>query len=91
MAKKYFVTYPIVMGCLGLSLWVYFAYHRIQKKTDDNYPVDKSLVAAVPPTFVRMVPSAGYSLGIIPMNLVYSKLATWMTKYGKHGTHHGFT
>jgi hypothetical protein len=33
---------------------------------------------------MRMMPSTGYSLLIIPMNLVYKKLAIFMTDFGKH-------
>jgi hypothetical protein len=32
---------------------------------------------------MRTIPSAGYSLLIIPMNLVYKKLAIFMTDFGK--------
>ncbi len=71
------------MGCLALSLWIYFAYHKVQKKADENYPVDKS-VTLLPGKLMRMMPSTGYSLLIIPMNLVYKKLAIFMTDFGKH-------
>jgi hypothetical protein len=70
------------MGCLAFSLWIYFTYHRIQRKTDENYPLDKS-VYLIPAKFLRTIPSAGYSLLIIPLNLVYKKLAIFMTDFGK--------
>ena len=80
--KKYLVTYPIVMLCLALSLWIYFAYYAVQQKTDKQYPLEAT---AILPTakLMRMVPSTGYSLLIIPMNLVYKKLAVFMTNYGR--------
>jgi len=80
--KKYLVTYPIVTGCLALSLWIYFTYYRIQKTVEENYPLETSSFLAYTKS-VRMLPTAGYSLLIIPMNLVYQKLATIMTNYGK--------
>ena len=85
MAKKYLVTYPIVMACLAVSLWIYFAYYRIQKKADDNYPDGQSLLL-LPGKVIRLTPSAGYSLSIIPLNFVYKKLATFMTDFGKTNT-----
>jgi len=69
------------MCCLAFSLWIYFTYNRIQKKADDNYPLKKSLFF-IQAKFIRMMPSAGYSLLIIPMNLVYTKLAIFMTNFG---------
>ncbi|CAF1211313.1 unnamed protein product [Adineta ricciae] len=81
--KKYLVTYPIVMLCLALSLWIYFAYYAVQQKTDKRYPLEAT---AILPTakLMRMVPSTGYSLLIIPMNLIYKKLAIFMTNYENH-------
>lgn len=84
------------MTCLAVSLWIYFTYYRIQKKTDDNYPEGKSF-ALLPSKLIRLTPSAGYSLSIIPLNLVYRKLATFMTDFGKTGQRlirsslHGFS
>jgi hypothetical protein len=69
------------MGCVALSLWIYFLYHRVQKGTDENYPLEGSLLG-VQATFMRLMPSAGYSLLIIPLNLVYQKLAIFMTNFG---------
>lgn len=70
------------MASLAFSLWIYFAYYAIQKKTDEKYPLQKT--GLLPQAkLMRMVPSAGYSLLIIPMNLVYKKLAVLMTNFGK--------
>lgn len=80
--KKYLVSYPITMCFLAVSLWVYFAYYRIEMKTEKRYPLDNS-VFSIHAKFMRMVPSAGYSLLIIPMNLVYKKVAILLTEYGK--------
>lgn len=82
VVKKYLVTYPIVMCCLAFSLWIYFTYYRIQKKTDEKYSLEKSLFL-IQGKFIRMIPSAGYSLLIIPMNFVYKKLAIFMTNFGR--------
>ncbi len=79
--KKYLVTYPFVMCCLAFSLWIYFLYYRVQKKADENYPLETSLFV-IQAKFMRMIPSAGYSLLIIPMNFVYQKLAIFMTNFG---------
>ena len=70
------------MLCLALSLWIYFAYYAVQQKTDKKYPLE---TPAILPTakLMRMVPSTGYSLLIIPMNLIYKKLAIFMTNYGR--------
>jgi len=69
------------MVCLAFSLWIYFTYCRIQKRTEENYPLEKYLFL-IQGKFIRMIPSAGYSLFIIPMNLVYKKLAILMTNFG---------
>ncbi len=66
------------MCCVALSLWFYFLYYRIQKKAEENYPLKKSFQAK----FMHLIPSAGYSLLIIPMNFVYQKLAILMTDFG---------
>jgi hypothetical protein len=71
------------MCSLAFSLWIYFTYYRIQKRTNENYPLEKSLFL-IPSKFMRTIPSAGYSLLIIPMNLVYKKLAIFMTDFGKN-------
>jgi hypothetical protein len=80
--KKYLVTYPIVTCCLGVSLWIYFTYNRIQKKADEQYSTETKSLAFVQSKVVRMMPSAGYSLLILPLNLIYRKLATFMTNFG---------
>ncbi len=69
------------MCCLAFSLWIYFLYYRVQKKADENYPLETSLFVTQA-KFMRMIPSAGYSLLIIPMNFVYQKLAIFMTNFG---------
>jgi hypothetical protein len=71
-----------MMGCLALALTIYFTYYRIQKSTNDQYPLKES-VLLVQAKFMRMVPSTGYSLLIIPINMVYKKLATFLTDFGK--------
>jgi hypothetical protein len=70
------------MGCLAISLTMYFTYCRIQKKTDDQYPLDGSVFMAKVKV-MRLAPSIGYSLLIIPINMLYKKLATFLTDYGK--------
>ena len=80
--KKYLVTYPIVMTCLGASLWIYFTYYRIQKKAEEKYPLDKSVVI-MQTKVIRLMPTAGYSFLIIPLNMVYRKLAVFMTNFGR--------
>ena len=70
------------MACLALSLMIYFTYYRIQRKTDHEYPLDGSVFVAQAKV-VRMVPSTGYSLLIIPINMIYKKLATFLTDYGR--------
>ena len=79
--KKYLITYPFVMSCLGLSLLLFFVYHRIQIRTDRNYPLDISTFL-ISSKYIRMVPSIGYSLMIIPLNLIYKKLAEYLTDFG---------
>ncbi len=70
------------MGCLALSLTIYFTYYRIQTKTNNNYPLDKSVL--VPKAkIMRIIPSIGYSLLIIPINMIYKKLATFLTDFGE--------
>jgi hypothetical protein len=71
------------MGCLAISLWIYFGYYRVQNKTNDRYPLDASIFL-VPGKVMRLAPSAGYSLLIIPLNSVYTKLAIWMNNFGKN-------
>lgn len=80
--KKYCVTYPFVVCGLAFSVWIYFLYYRIQKKTEDNYPLDKSYFL-IQAKFMRLMPSAFYSLLIIPMNFIYRKLAIAMTNFGR--------
>ncbi|CAF0803540.1 unnamed protein product [Rotaria sordida] len=87
--KKYLVTYPVVMCCLALSLWIYFGYYRIQIKTNNNYPLDSSLFS-IHAKLMRTMPSAGYSLLIIPMNLIYKKIATYLTDYENHRLQTGY-
>ncbi|CAF3286759.1 unnamed protein product [Rotaria sp. Silwood2] len=89
LLKKYLVTYPVVMCCLALSLWIYFAYYRIQIKTDHNYPLDGSLFS-IHTKLMRTMPSAGYSLLIIPMNLIYKKIATYLTDFENHRLQTGY-
>lgn len=74
------------MGCLALSITIYFTYYRIQRNTDENYPLTKSL-AFVQAKFMRMVPSTSYSLLILPINIAYKKLATFLTDYGREDLH----
>ena len=69
------------MCCLATSLTIYFTYYRIQAKTDKTYPLDGSILF-VRAKVMRMVPSTGYSLLIIPINMAYKKLATFLTKTG---------
>jgi hypothetical protein len=70
------------MGCLAVSLTIYFTYYGIQKKTNNQYPLDGSLFVAQAKA-MRIVPSIGYSLLIIPINMMYKKLATFLTNFGK--------
>ena len=80
--KKYLISYPFIMVCLALSLTIYFTYYRIQRTTDEKYPLTKSL-SLVQAKFMRMVPSTGYSLLILPINIIYKKLATFLTDFGR--------
>ncbi|CAF1291293.1 unnamed protein product [Adineta steineri] len=87
--KKYLVTYPITMFCLALTLWIYFTYYAIQKKTEKTYPLDKSIY--LPRAKVmRLAPSIGYSLFVVPLNMVYKKLATYLTNYENHRLQSGY-
>ncbi|CAF1311319.1 unnamed protein product [Adineta steineri] len=87
--KKYLVTYPITMFCLALTLWIYFTYYAIQKKTEKTYPLDKSIY--LPKAKVmRLAPSIGYSLFVVPLNMVYKKLATYLTNYENHRLQSGY-
>jgi hypothetical protein len=69
------------MACLAISLAIYFTYYRIQKSTNDQYPLEDSSFSAQS-KIMRMVPSAGYSLLIIPIKLAYKKLAIFLTDFG---------
>ena len=69
------------MGCLAVSLTIYFTYYRIQKKTNDKNPLDDSS-PVVQSKIMRMIPSTGYSLLLIPIKLIYKKLATFLTDFG---------
>jgi hypothetical protein len=86
-AKKYLITYPMITACLATSLSIYFTYYGIQQSTNDRYPLDASALFASA-KFMRMIPSAGYSLLIIPINLAYRKLATRLTDFGRHRIEH---
>ena len=79
--KKYLITYPIMMGCLTLSLSIFFTYYGIQQTTNAKYPLDET-VSFIRSKFMRLVPSAGYSLLIIPINKGYKQLATYLTNFG---------
>ena len=63
------------MICLGISLWIYFTYYRIQKKTDENYPLESSLML-IQAKYIRLLPSVGYSLLIIPLNSVLYQISS---------------
>jgi hypothetical protein len=66
-----------------VSLWIYFTYNRVQKTTDEKYSTEGKSVFSIQAKVIRMMPSAGYSLLILPLNLIYRKLATFMTNFGK--------
>lgn len=83
MLRKYFVTYPLVFVCFAISIWIYFYYYRIQKKIDENYPLNSS-VMLIQAKYIRLVPSAVYSLAIIPLNSIYTKFATILTDFENH-------
>lgn len=82
MLRKYFVTYPLVFICFAISIWIYFYYYRIQKKTDENYPLNSSFML-IQAKYIRLLPSAVYSLAIIPLNSIYTKFATILTNFGQ--------
>lgn len=71
------------MCFLALSLWIYFAYYRMQRKADKNYSLDDS-VFSIHAKVMRTLPSTGYSLLIALMNLIYRKIATYLNDYGKN-------
>ncbi|CAM4753214.1 unnamed protein product [Rotaria magnacalcarata] len=81
--KKYLVSYPILICCLALSLWIYFAFYGIQMKTDHDYPLDDSLFF-IHAKLMRTLPSTGYSLLILGLNLIYRKIATHLTDFENH-------
>ena len=70
------------MGCLALSLTIYFTYYGIQNRTNDQYPLAESVFLAKAKV-MRMVPSTGYSLLIIPINIMYKKLAAFLNNFGR--------
>ena len=72
----------MIVGCLAISLTIYFTYYRIQKKTNEEYPLTAPAVG-VQTKVMRMIPSTGYSLLVIPIKLIYKKLATFLTDFGK--------
>ncbi|UJR16383.1 hypothetical protein I4U23_003286 [Adineta vaga] len=81
--KKYLVSYPIVMGCLVFAMTLYFTYYGIQERTNTNYPLTNSGIP-VETKVRRMIPSTGYSLLVIPVKLIYKKLATFLTDFENH-------
>ncbi|CAF2102384.1 unnamed protein product [Rotaria magnacalcarata] len=81
--KKYFISYPLMMICLIISLTIYFNYCRIQNRTDAKYPFDGSLMF-IQVKAMRMFPSIVYSLLIGQVNLNYRKLATFLTDNENH-------
>jgi len=70
------------MGALILSLMIYFKYHRIQINTNDKHPLEESVVLSSA-KFIRLTPSIGYSLILMPLKLIYKKVATFLTDFGK--------
>lgn len=82
MIKKYLVSYPIIIGCIALSLTIYFKYYRIQHNINENYPIEESSYS-IKSKVMRMIPSIGYSLVLITSKLIYKKVATYLTEFGK--------
>ena len=77
------VSYPIIIGALIIALTVYFKYYRIQKDIDHKYPLKKKKsTITIEGKIIRMLPSIGYSLSIIPMKVIYKKIATYLTEFG---------
>jgi len=81
--KKYFVSYPIVATCIAISLWIYFTYYGVQQSTNARYPLPKSSMA-VKSKVMRFVPSASYSLIVIPIKAIYQKIARFVTDFENH-------
>ena len=79
--KKYLITYPTVVCCLVLSIWIYFIYHRIQISTNQNYSSNDD--ASIDIKLIRMIPSIVYSILIILMNFIYKKIAIILTNFGR--------
>ena len=61
---------------------MFFTYYGIQQSTNDRYPLEGS-ISFVQAKVMRIVPSAGYSLLIIPINQGYKRLATFLNDFGK--------
>lgn len=81
MMKKYFVSYPIVFLCVTAAVWIYFKYDQVQRKTNENFPLDKE-TRSISRKLMRFVPSAGYSILIVCLNYFYRKLASTLTDFG---------
>jgi len=70
------------VGSLAFALTFYFNYFRVQKYVNGLYPLDKS-VSIIPSKVARLVPSISYSVLLIPVKLLYKKLATFLNDFGK--------
>lgn len=80
--KKYLVSYPIVMGCLAFAITFYFSHYRLQQDVNAQYPLTPDAPLPLAAKIRRMLPSTGYSVLVIPVKLIYKKLATFLTDYG---------
>ena len=77
----YFVSLPIVMLCLSLSVAVMFSYMHIQKQVDNRYSIGKNGLVD------RLIPlgmSAAYSFVIVFLNAHYRRLALFLTRFENH-------
>lgn len=77
MLKKYLVSYPSVLFSIAIAFSLMMIYYHYQYMIDEKYNEDTYKHQAI-----RMVPSFIYSFIVIPLNIVYKLVATYLTIWG---------
>ena len=77
MLKKYLVSYPSVLFSIAIAFSLMIIYYHYQYLIDEKFSND-----TIQHKIIRMLPSFVYSFVVIPLNIIYKLVATYLTNWG---------
>lgn len=77
--QKYLVSYPTIALAIFIAFLTMMAYYHVQYAADEKYLNADSYFDLA----MRILPSIGYSLVVIPLNMVYKMVSVYLTDWGR--------